>query len=858
MPSTVNGIGTTYYGHSNVNTRLGACRSCGHTGTLESYDTRLWFVIIFIPVIPLGRKRIIDQCSHCQRHYVASKDQYEMSRQLGISAAQEQFREHPTPEAALELHATLLAYHDHEGAAAFSAEALKQFPQSGELCVGLASHMEQVSRYAEAAQFYEKAFELRPDLPQVRDAQARKKINENKLEEARDLLDFLMHPGAGQTYPFGTLDQLAFAYQKLGRHEETLELYQHLLNEFPHVGEQHNFRKVVKVSEKALGRHESILPRPKGGWLGMFNFKSTAHAPWVKWTAIGSVVSALVLVGLYANNEYKRRHQTIHVLNAFPEAATVQVDNEQPNVINGRGELTLAEGPHHIKVSGPVQEELDINPQSTFFDRWLKNPAWVLNVGRRSVLCEWTITYALNAPPSTARVIANEKFVAIPNVDYIFTPPPNELKVDNRQQQVVKTHLDILQVPPESVFHQLKTGSTSAALQFAEIQLPYYPANVDLLHAYLDLGKSQKQGDRIEAYLNSRRSRRPIEMNIHRFYQEHMEDTGRSEQVIADYRQLLQADPGNAALLYLTGRIEPDDAKYVDLLKRSTEADSTLPWAWYGLAARASAAGDWAETAIDIEKARERKMDPAQVGYLRHLALLATGGAAKLEQEYSQQLKATPSDFRTLFYLCDVLAATNRAPDAKSALAAWEASIPATQRSPETIAGMAMIGLSVKYMLGEFEDANAAPGGSINPATSQIRADMLLAAGQANAAAKDPQLAEVWKEAWNALDLSIAFGLESKAAESAEWRIKACELFDHGSTDERRVAKLLRAEKAPALAETQHATHQVSQQLRLLAALAVQFPDSAQSYGEEIAKLNVSRVPSYHLVKKLAKPTGAE
>lgn len=856
MPSTVNGVGTTYYGHSNSQARVGVCRSCGHSGRLESYDTRLWFVVIFIPIIPLGRKRIIDQCPNCQRHFVASKDEYEMSRQLGISAAQEHFRERPSPQTALEVHATLLAYHDHEGAEAFSQEALKQFPTNGELCVGLAAHMEQVGRYADAEKFYDQAWELRPDLPQVRDAQARKKISENKLDEARELLDFLMHAGAGQTYSFGTLDQLAYAYQQQGRHEESLQLYQHLVAEFPFVAQQHQFRKVVQNSEKALGRHETILPQAQGGWLSLLNYKSTVHAPWKKWTAIGSVISALVLIGLFVNNDYKRRHRTIHVLNAFPEAATIQVDNEKPTMINGRGTLTVAEGPHHIKVTGPIQDEIDINPQSTFFDRWMKNSAWVLNLGAREVLCEWRITYAKNAPPSVPRIIANDKFVFIPHVDYIFTDPPAKVEVKNGQQQVIKTQLTVLQQDPADVFPELLKTGPDAALDFAETQLAYVPHNIILLGQYINTAESVKQQNRAEKYLDAGRQRRPIDVNWHRYYQNLLENSQRDEQILAEYTKLLEADPQNGALLYLCGRIEPDDAKAVELLNRATVAGPQLPWPWYALATRSAAAGDWAQAAEEVEKARARKMEPLQVENLRHTVLLASGGAAKLEQEYRDHLKSNPTDARIVLYLCDVLAVTGQPDAARAALANWENSIPPEFRGSAS-AALSMIQKTVNYQLGDFQAKPAVE--SQHPATEQIRADLLLAEGQTDLALKNDVLAEtVWANSWNALTLSVAFGLQSRGDQADDWRQRAIKLLEAGGQDERRVAKLLQADSPPTLEVARRATHLVNHQLRMLAALAQRFPDSAELYTAEIAKLNISRFPPYQVVQQLVKPAAAE
>ena len=87
MPTTVNGIGTHYYGKQNSTSRMAACKSCGKMGVLESYDTRLWFVIVFIPVIPLGRKRITDECPRCRHHFVADLEKYEQHSSPIISRA---------------------------------------------------------------------------------------------------------------------------------------------------------------------------------------------------------------------------------------------------------------------------------------------------------------------------------------------------------------------------------------------------------------------------------------------------------------------------------------------------------------------------------------------------------------------------------------------------------------------------------------------------------------------------------------------------------------------------------------------------------------------------------------------------
>jgi hypothetical protein len=68
MPALYNGIGTWYHGKSNVFRDYGQCDSCGREVILSSYDTTLYFVVIFVPLIPLGKKRVIWQCPVCKKH----------------------------------------------------------------------------------------------------------------------------------------------------------------------------------------------------------------------------------------------------------------------------------------------------------------------------------------------------------------------------------------------------------------------------------------------------------------------------------------------------------------------------------------------------------------------------------------------------------------------------------------------------------------------------------------------------------------------------------------------------------------------------------------------------------------------
>src|SRR4051812_44314558 len=76
MPHVYNGCGTWYYGKGNRLQYSGTCRACNRAVTLSAYDTRLWFVLVMVPIIPLARKRIIDDCPSCRRHAAMPLDDW--------------------------------------------------------------------------------------------------------------------------------------------------------------------------------------------------------------------------------------------------------------------------------------------------------------------------------------------------------------------------------------------------------------------------------------------------------------------------------------------------------------------------------------------------------------------------------------------------------------------------------------------------------------------------------------------------------------------------------------------------------------------------------------------------------------
>ena len=84
MPSTINGIGTSYFGHDNLSRYWDVCEFCGKSCYLTSYDTTSYFVFIFLPLIPLGKKRVAEKCSLCTMHRVMPLKEWYKTKEKAI------------------------------------------------------------------------------------------------------------------------------------------------------------------------------------------------------------------------------------------------------------------------------------------------------------------------------------------------------------------------------------------------------------------------------------------------------------------------------------------------------------------------------------------------------------------------------------------------------------------------------------------------------------------------------------------------------------------------------------------------------------------------------------------------------
>lgn len=854
MPTTVNGIGTHYYGNRNRQIRKGQCRSCGHYGDLASYDTRLWFVVIFIPIIPLGRKRILDECPRCRRHYVAKADEFAAASELNVSEGKEKYLSNPTPESALEAHARMLSFHQHTEADAFRQEALARFPRDAKLRTELASHLDQMGRYGEAVPLYREAHALEPDLPAARVGVAFARMNEGKLNEAHRLLDFLEEPGAGQHYSLAPLQTLATLYQQKNLHEEALEIFRHLLKEFPDAARNHDIRKMVRVSERKLGAYESLLPEREGSFLGVFNPWSREFSSGQKTAAFLALVGICVVAGMATYNESIRRNRTLHIVSGLPTAATIQVDNEAPIQVASQASLTLPEGLHRVAVSGPVTAQYDVPIESSYWSRWFSKPVWVVNVAGTAGLMEMQYHYAQNPTPPTWNSLVGQTVIARPHIDYPFVDPPNSMQVSNKNQTITKSGIIVLPAEPNQLLAHV--NDPTQALTFLEAHLPNRLEDGLLFHEYEERIEAQKAFPRAEAFLKPGLERRPVEVNWHRTYANVLEQQGRVADLTTLYDGFIAKEPASAALLYLRSRFEGDNARRTELLTNARKADPKSPWPPYGLGYQAAIRGDWADAVRDLKTASELGVPVVMIRRMLVMSRLGNGEADALIAEGRAALQQQSFDFTALFSVVEPLIATGRGAVALQEFETWKTRNQAalSEGGAGALAAAEAVRMLILYGIGDFgqmEQAAASAPAAADPTGQLWKTSIALATGHPERLVEDPSLSPKEDRPWDALALSVAFHLAHDDAKSEEWLRKGCDRLKTRGVEEKIAAEMLQSTEKPDFEVVRSLSFDISHKLIFLCALAQQFPDLEPQCRELAGKLNVSRTPPYQLVIKV-------
>ena len=860
MPTTYNGVGTHYYGKRNLETRVASCHSCGRQTTLTSYDTRLWFVIVFIPVIPLGRKRILDECPVCRRHYALEADKWETQKQLGISGAMDTYEATPTPEAAMELHQTMLNFHQGAQAAEFRRGMLEKFGDNARVRAYLGEALTRAGNAAEGAPHFARALELRPDLPEARTGVALQHMREGRLDEARGLLDFLEKPGAEQLYSLEPLEILGDSYRNSGKHAPALELYGRLIAALPAIGQIVSFRKKVQISEKAMRPTESILPKRKWSWKSAFGSGSVKGLRTVG--AVG-IIALLIGAGFVIANEYIRRHRTIYLVNATPADTSIVVKGGgtvrdvhlaavrqgKAGAVPGTGSIEVAEGRYHVTVGGAALQEFDLDVRTDYWERWGGDPVWVINVRGAALLVAESVTYRHNPPRPTYVLRFGKSQEFLPEVTHPFKDLPASLQLKSGEQRVL-THLDFTREEPMAWIEKLVIENRPAeAIDLAEWAVQRSPDDDSMLEAFVGLARQHRMAERVETVLKAGLARRPVRIGWHRQYQNTHLSHADEAWLTAEYDRMVQAEPENAALLYLRGRLGPDGHAWFE---RAHRADPQNPYACFALGYDHLALCDFATARPLLATAAQ-----GLPGYEKFAALfwqcrVALGETAALETEARAEIAREPLRIRATERLIEGLAAQGRDADALKVVGEF-ARAAAKVPPSESAQFLALVRRYAFYATGDFAALEKDSLPDRSPAGRRALFQALIEEGRVTAAVKMQPLDSAKPEdAMHCLVVSVALRQAGDATAADAWLERGAQFMDESSRSETAFAGLVRSAAPPDVAAVAAIKTDSMAKAILLATLAAKHPAQRAELNAIARRLSYPRVYPYHLLQRLS------
>lgn len=567
MPMTINGIGTMYYGKRNLRTHPGTCEYCRKSVQLADYETTLYFVVIYIPLVPLGRKQLLNACPACQRHAVMSARKWQEVKLASIEMSTEALATRmDSAEAGLE-HLNTLAGFGELDEARDLAEALElQHASVAGVQYALGAWHERYGQKPDADRCFLNAFKLEPKNPAIIRAHGLTLLEQGQLDEARQQLSQLQppHPEFDPTI-FSTLGR---AFQDRQRHAEALELFR-VAAQAPGMRENKTFQQLVRKSERSTGGQTDLVPP-----IRLWQRKGVRFA---------AILGAAVFCWLLAT-WYRGGHRTLNIINGTTQQLVVQIDGGPKVSVLPRGHapVSIAEGLHRVTILQPAEAaaEKTFLIQTPLWQRAFVSPSCTLDPLESAFLYWRKVWYHQRPDDSKDELDTHfgQLYVQYPEVNYQFVEFPREISLRNGRPQA-RTGLQFEPLTVEMLEDSGLEGE--ALLQRAEQLLPLRGFELSDGLSYYSYCRDAEQTDRAMRFFQQVLQRRPVALGIHRLYQSLSDRDEASKQELRQfYDEQLQTEPANADLLYLRSCLETRYSQAEPYLERAIKAAPDHVEAW--------------------------------------------------------------------------------------------------------------------------------------------------------------------------------------------------------------------------------------------------------------------------------------
>lgn len=625
MPSVYNGCGTWYYGKKNLVRYEGVCRHCKRRAQLSTYDTRLWIVVVFVPIIPLRRRHIIEECPVCRRHGVMSWHQWETARQRTAETISAYKNQPANADLAREAIAACATHRNRPAFMELAPQIESSFAADEKTLVLVAMAYDLFGEKRHCERALRAAHLVKPDEPGVREALAECLMDQGKPAEAEPLLRHIVEKGIPDRVDH--LYRLAQGYQMIGDHQKALEVFGQCEQVNPSVSQDETFRRLRDASAQRLGSKVPVKP-------SQVISQAKRSKAWRKTMKVVPIVLALAIIVYCTLCWLEGTRQTVYVVNGLDRAYTLRINGEAVS-LSPQSAYThhVHEGNVHIEPAdaGAPVAPLTVLIHTPFLTRPFDHDTLVINPDRAALLRQRRVFYASersgNATPPVDNFLGGEGVYVVRDVDYPFGDFPRSISMDSSTREVSKENLTLVaanaaQIPLPLMLISLERqiGPARAAV-IAQRRLVADPLQSD----YLDvLERTMKPAEAVN-FLRPYLSRRPVLLQWHRTYQDVMGQLKLDTQCEREYDQMLASEPSDNNLKYLAGRASHSPDKKLALYEQAAGGDFPCTYAFQGLCGYHLANAQFKEAVEDAKRAMAGMPDDWQVAMTCRRAFMAAG-----------------------------------------------------------------------------------------------------------------------------------------------------------------------------------------------------------------------------------------
>lgn len=843
MPHVINGIGTWYWGKHRIHALHAACQYCGHVGELLSYDTRTYFVVLFVPIIPLGRKRVIEECQSCKRHAVVGYRDWQQKRERDLPEAVEAFRVAPRErERAIRALDLVIACQDDTALDDMATIIDSSLSRDAEVRAAIGDAYAYFSRIDAAESAYRSSLKVE-DRGEVRDSLARILLLQSRPDEAWALISkVLTEEGACRE---GLALLVAESYQAWGMHDAAKMILDATISAFPQLEKDPDYRKLRKSARKYQGTSKRLKPKlltsPKragsrGSTFGRYVSKTVA------------AVILLVIVSGYAIASHQAADdRLIHVVNGLSVPYSVSINGQtrklRPQSVS---RIRIAEGDINVSV---IDETVPIPDQNclirtNFFTRLFVEHTFVINPDRTALFVWEETEYSEHPGPGSDYsygYYCGEFVLSWTGVDYPFQEFPETLSLSS-DSSVRKSRVAYIHDWPVPI-----VAATLSTVVDHEVAVEYLRRKVELdRDDPLTLGTFTMvaEPDAAIEVLDRLCRERPVRVESHRSYQNVVDLFHPEVDLVEQYRAVLAEAPDDRDHMYLLGRILDDNEEAESLFAKAAAGNAPSARAFGALSYNRLTSGDFEEALLLGERAMEVLPNNHTLRYLPCLALSALGRydeALSLFRTTDPYIRGSESD--EVYYLSRI--GNEHETNARIEELARESAEQGDRAAGDETRGL--LQSMVAYVQGDLDEAIRLAEPVTDPYANFARAVMMGDLG-ASRQALDP----LFKEKPDAaLLLSVVFRDAGNAQEADQLLSLAVELMQAGGSRQRRAASWLSGKSQPEPEEVLRIALDPGTKAIVLVAMGCRYPEHKDSYFQLARTLNFDRRFPYMVIRSL-------